>query len=89
MTAAVQALLESGDIDEETTTTLVAAANRSCSVTFHRAFDCCTTEPVAALETLIRCVMLYFNHDTRRCAFAPYRIVNIVTGLVPRFGLGI
>lgn len=49
-----QALLENGQIDEETTAALVAVARPYCGVTFHRAFDCCTTEPVAALETLIR-----------------------------------
>ena len=58
-----QALLEDGSIDHETTKQLVQAATAaaaeteatgSCSVTFHRAFDCCTTEPLAALEILVR-----------------------------------
>lgn len=60
-----QALLEDGSIDRETTERLVQAAAAAasaaapvgtayCSITFHRAFDCCTTDPLEALETLIR-----------------------------------
>lgn len=54
-----KALREDGSIDEETTAALlreaaVAAEPGSCDVTFHRAFDHCTTEISAALETLIR-----------------------------------
>ncbi|CAM9430256.1 unnamed protein product [Pylaiella littoralis] len=60
----IGALLEDGSIDCETTARLVQAAaaaaaaaavgTASCSVTFHRAFDCCTTDSLEALETLIR-----------------------------------
>lgn len=35
-------------------TARTATAVDSCSVTFHRAFDCCTTEPLTALESLVR-----------------------------------
>ncbi|CAB1118207.1 unnamed protein product [Ectocarpus sp. CCAP 1310/34] len=31
-----------------------AAAKDACSITFHRAFDCCTTDEVAAMESLVR-----------------------------------
>eukprot|EP00752_Nemacystus_decipiens_P008965 g8003.t1 len=63
----IGALLEDGSVDQETTERLVkaaaveaatpgasAAATKACSVTFHRAFDCCTTEPLEAMQTLIR-----------------------------------
>eukprot|EP00903_Cladosiphon_okamuranus_P010064 g9538.t1 len=62
----IGALLEDGSIDQETMERLVKAAAEvhtpgasstttgACSVTFHRAFDCCTTDPLEALETLIR-----------------------------------
>ncbi|CAM9395327.1 unnamed protein product [Scytosiphon promiscuus] len=61
----IGALLEDGSIDHETTERLVRAAKATtrgagaadaptCSVTFHRAFDCCATEPVVALEDLVR-----------------------------------
>lgn len=35
-------------------TARTATAVDPCSVTFHRAFDCCTTEPLTALESLVR-----------------------------------
>ncbi|CAM9805777.1 unnamed protein product [Ascophyllum nodosum] len=55
----IGALLEKGGIDEEITAELIrvaraTAAPCSCSITFHRAFDCCATGATAALETLIR-----------------------------------
>lgn len=59
-----QALLEDGSIDRDTTERLVQAAtaaaamvgSATCSITFHRAFDCCCgNDPLDALETLIRC----------------------------------
>ncbi|CAM9240375.1 unnamed protein product, partial [Hapterophycus canaliculatus] len=66
----IGALVEDGSIDYDTTERLVRAAGAttgaseataatdarsgSVSVTFHRAFDCCITEPVVALETLVR-----------------------------------
>ncbi|CAM9916559.1 unnamed protein product [Ectocarpus sp. 12 AP-2014] len=54
----IGALLEDGNIDLETTERLVqvakAAAKAACSITFHRAFDCCTTDEVAAMESLVR-----------------------------------
>lgn len=55
-----QALLENGDVDEETTGALIQAAratDSSCSLTFHRAFDLCSADLIASLETLIRCAV--------------------------------
>ncbi|CAN0328005.1 unnamed protein product [Ectocarpus sp. 12 AP-2014] len=58
----IGALLEDGNIDLETTERLVqvakAAAKAACSITFHRAFDCCTTDEVAAMESLLAGVLL-------------------------------
>ncbi|CAM9219316.1 unnamed protein product [Ectocarpus sp. 13 AM-2016] len=65
----IGALLEDGSIDLETTERLVqvakaaaaaatlaatAAAKAACSITFHRAFDCCTTDETTAMESLVR-----------------------------------
>ncbi|CAM9285445.1 unnamed protein product [Ectocarpus fasciculatus] len=59
----IGALLEDGSIDLETTERLVQVAKTAvasaataavCSITFHRAFDCCTTDQVTAMESLVR-----------------------------------